>query len=188
MQRIFGYDTPEAMQELNQQKEFNFHNILTDKADLCYYMGAFVFLVLMPFLFERFGTPTLLSHFSSFLPGTFTMASGAFAVPFNYDMWHLVPVQISVITTLVIMLLCSACAPTRKEATLFAAIFVLLVSTQALLILFGPELVRLWDATEYKELFIALGFACYAWEVASRMRAEPAARLAIARASQMEQR
>lgn len=50
MQRVIGYDTPDAVEEMNKQREFNIHNL----GHSCYFNAAFLMLVaLLGIVFPR---------------------------------------------------------------------------------------------------------------------------------------
>ena len=57
-----------------------------------------------------------------------------------------------------------------REFIVLTAGAVLIVAIQELFILQASTLVRLWDPTEYKEFFIALGLAIYGFETWARLR------------------
>jgi len=168
MQRVFDIQTPEVLIEANMQEELNFHNLFTNLFELLYYGGSFVFLMLLPFLKEVAPLPAVLRTIGPLIPGRVVLAVSAPIAAFNYDMWHLLPIQMVLILSLAILVRAAMTAPGRTEAVLFAAAALLLAISQVLMIAFGDQLVRLWDPTEYKELFIGLGFACYGGEVAVR--------------------
>ena len=52
-QRVLEIDTPKAFDN-NMQKEMNLHNFATNAVENVYYMGAFIFLVILPFLRSMF--------------------------------------------------------------------------------------------------------------------------------------
>jgi len=168
MQRIFDIQTPAVLLEENQQKELNFHNLFTNAFELLYYGGGFVFLILLPFMKEAVPPPRLLAPLAPLLPGRFTLAVSLPLASFNYDMWHLLPIEMIAFMTLIILIRMTSRAESRAEAAFFSASAVLLVLSQGLLLALGDGLVRMWDPTEYKELIIALGFAGYAGEVVRR--------------------
>ena len=176
MQRVFDIQTPTVLIEENQQKELNFHNLFTNVFELLYYGGGFVFLILLPFLVEAAPLPKLLKPVAPLLPGRFALAISAPLASFNYDMWHLLPIKMMVILTVVILVRLASRVESRAEAAFFSACALLVVLSQVLLLALGDQLIRMWDPTEYKELIIALGFACYAGEVVWRSFAAPVPR------------
>lgn len=71
-----------------------------------------------------------------------------------------------------------------REFSVLTAAAILIVAIQELFVLQAHELVRIWDPTEYKELFIAVGLAIYGYETWSRLRSSaPATELRIGRRS-----
>ncbi|MGH6865794.1 MAG: hypothetical protein ACREDO_06440 [Methyloceanibacter sp.] len=52
-QRLFAIPTPDLLADLNMQGEMNLHNLSTSEVKNAYYLGAFSFLVLMPFIALR---------------------------------------------------------------------------------------------------------------------------------------
>ncbi len=75
--------------------------------------------------------------------------------------------------TLFAMLFYSKAAAARgnlAESRLFGALAVIVVIGQACFLARGAALPNIWDASEYKELFIALGLACFAIDVTIRRR------------------
>ena len=74
----------------------------------------------------------------------------------------------------VLIVLCYARAAynrgSRPEMMLFIAMAVLVVVAQGIFLIRGANFVRLWDVREYKELFIAIGLALFAWEATVRLR------------------
>lgn len=179
MQRVFHVATPEAFIELNDQKEFNFHNMSTGVSELVYYCGAFVLLVLVPFagLFvrKRLGNGPMVA----FLPSLSILAASAPMVAFNCGRWGVLPIQMSMMMTVIILLVLANGALRNglwQEFLLFAGIAISIVAIQELFLVESARLVRLWDPTEYKELFVAAGLALYGGQVWWRLRvARPAA-------------
>jgi hypothetical protein len=178
MQRVFHVATPEAFVELNDQKEFNFHNMSTGVSELAYYCGAFVLLVLIPFagLFirKRLGNGPM----AAFMPSLFVLAASAPMAAFNCGRWGVLPIQMSMMMTVIILLVLANAALRNglwQEFLLFAGIAISIVAIQELFLVESARLVRLWDPTEYKELFIGAGLALYGGQVWWRLRvARPA--------------
>ncbi|MCV9963013.1 hypothetical protein OIU34_13980 [Pararhizobium sp. BT-229] len=174
MQRVFHVATPDALAELNDQKEFNFHNISTGASELLYYCGAFALLVLFPFaglfLRRQLGKGPL----SAFMPSLFVLVASAPMVAFNCGRWGVLPMQMSMMMTVIILLVLANSALQNglwQEFLLFAGVAIAIVSVQELFLVESARLLRLWDPTEYKELFIAAGLALYAGQVWWKLRA-----------------
>ncbi len=179
MQRVFNVATPQAFAALNDQKEFNFHNIATGASELIYYSGAFFLLVFVPFvgLFLRRWLKG--STGAAVMPSVFVLAASAPMVAFNSGRWGVLPTQISVMMTVIILLVLVNLALRHglwKEFLLYAILAISIVAVQQLFLAESDRLLRLWDPTEYKELFIAAGLAIYAGETWWRLRpSRPAA-------------
>ncbi len=175
MQRIFGFGTPEPLAEVNWQAEFNLHNIQTDLSELVYYAGAGLFLSALPLVREALA-PALARHrLAAFVPGRGVAAVAAPAAIFTFGQWNLLPVQLASWLTLAVLVAFAYAARRRgegREALLFAALAAAVAAGQALVLAGGAAMTDLPDASEYKELFLALGFACYA---AGALRADAGA-------------
>jgi len=164
-QRLFGFATPETLAEMNWQGEFNFHNIQTDLSELVYYAGAAIFLGLLPLLRDLVPPAAAAHPLFAFVPRRGVALVGAPLVWFNYGHWNLLPVQLGTMLALFALLAFARGAARRGdqiEQTLFLLAATAAVGGQALFLAFGPWMIELPDATEYKEFFIALGFAWYA--------------------------
>ena len=165
MQRILGFGTPERLAELNWQGEFNFHNVQTDLTELVFYAGAGLFLGVLPLLRDAL-TPALAEHpLAAFVPSRGVAAVSAPVAIFTYGQWNLLPVQIACLLALLALLAFARAARRRGdggENILFLALAAAVAAGQALVLAYGPAMTDLPDASEYKELFIAFGFAWYA--------------------------
>ena len=84
---------------------------------------------------------------------------------FNYGMWNVIPQQMTMMLTVFVMAFYALAAARRGrsgEALLFAAIADAVLLGQLLFLMRGHLSIEIYDASEYKELFIALGLACFA--------------------------
>lgn len=173
MQRVFDVATPQALVALNDQKEFNFHNISTGASELVYYNGAFFLLVFVPFI-GLFVKGRLKGGVgAALMPSAFVLAASAPMAAFNSGRWGVLPTQISVMMTVIILLVLVNLALRYnlwKEFLLFAGMAISIVAIQKLFLVESGRLLRLWDPSEYKELFIAAGLALYAGETWWRLR------------------
>lgn len=170
-QRLFGFATPDSLAAVNWQGEFNFHNIQTDLSELVYYAGASVFLGLLPLLRDLAPRAAAAHPLFAFIPGRGVALVSAPAAWFNYGHWNLLPVQLGTMLALGALLVFARAAGRRgdrAERALFLLAAAATVAGQALLLGYGPAMVELPDATEYKEFFIALGFGWYALTAARR--------------------
>jgi hypothetical protein len=165
MQRIFGFGTPERLAELNWQGEFNLHNVQTDLSELVYYAGAGLFLAALPLLRDAVPQAIAGHPLAAFVPSRGVAAVAAPAAIFNFGQWNLLPVQIAGLLAFVVLLAFARAARRRgdgKESLFFLALALAVAAGQALVLACGPAMADLPDASEYKELFIAFGFAWYA--------------------------
>ncbi|HEV7322365.1 MAG TPA: hypothetical protein VGO04_27480 [Ensifer sp.] len=173
MQRVFGFATPEALLVLNKQQELNLHNISTGFSELLYYAGSFVLLSLAPFIWLYLRTGVDLGRLQAFAPSLLVLVASAPMAAFNSDNWSMLPTQMMAMTTVIMLLVIADVALKAghwREFILLTAAAILIVVIQQLFVLKAADLVRLWDPTEYKELFIALGLAIYGIEAWSRLR------------------
>ncbi|WP_211306373.1 hypothetical protein [Parasphingopyxis lamellibrachiae] len=164
-QRIFGFETPDGIAARNWQSEFNFHNIHTDISELAYYFGTGLFLIVLPLARPALRHWKIASTFSDFFPNRAVAALSAPMVIFSYGHWSLVPIQMLTFTALFAMLTFALSARRRgerAEAMLFAGIAVLIAVGQILVLYFGPHMLDLPDATEFRELFISIGLFAFA--------------------------
>lgn len=171
MQRVVGFETPAEMAELNWQGEFNFHNIQTDLSETLYYTGAALFLIALPLLSEAAPVGRALAPFSAFVPSRFVAAASAPVAIFNYGHWNLLPVQMTSFLAIFVLLAFAAQAARRgdrSERRLFLFLAAATAAGQAAFLALGPAMTQIHDATEYKELYIALGLALFAWESGRR--------------------
>ena len=173
-QRLFGFATPDELAAVNWQGEFNLHNVQTDLSELVYYAGAGLFLGTVPLLRDLLA-PSLLAHpLGRFVPGRGVALIGAPAATFSYGHWDLLPLQLVAMLSALALAVWSWAAARRGdrvEAVAFAAAALVVVATQVLFLLLGTAMVELPDSTEYREFFIALGLAWYAFGAAGEPRA-----------------
>lgn len=173
MQRVFGLATPDALLGLNKQQELNLHNISTGFSELLYYTGSFVLLTLVPFIWLYLRKGFALGRLEAFVPSVLVLAASAPMAAFNSDNWSMLPTQMMVMMTVIILLVIADLALRGglwREFVLLTATAILIVAIQELFVLQAHDLVRIWDPTEYKELFIAVGLAIYGYETWSRLR------------------
>ncbi|MGO4618716.1 hypothetical protein [Ensifer sp. 2TAB8] len=184
MQRVFGIVTPEGLLAVNKQQELNLHNIATGFSELLYYTGSFMLLTLAPFIWLYLRKGVSLGRLDAFAPSVLVLVASAPMAAFNSDNWSMLPTQMMVMMT-VIMLLVIADIALRagqwREFIVLTVGAVLIVAIQELFILQASLLVRLWDPTEYKEFFIALGLAIYGFQAWSRLRSPVTASAAARR-------
>ncbi len=163
-QRVFNIETPDSFKN-NIQSEMNFHNFATDRLELMFYFGSFLFLVVMPFLKIKIPYIKKNDFLSYFWPGTFIVVTGAIPCAYNFDMWNISFIQISFCGAVVILFYLSTLNKDSQDK-LFLYLTTILVSlTQILFLWKGDAFSRIWEVTEYKEFFISLSFFIYALSV-----------------------
>ncbi|WP_104664861.1 hypothetical protein [Ensifer adhaerens] len=173
MQRVFGIATPDGLLALNKQQELNLHNISTGLSELLYYTGSFFLLTLAPFIWLYLRKSISLGRLDAFAPSVLVLVASAPMAAFNSDNWSMLPTQMMVMMTVIILLVIADMALRAghwREFIVLTAGAIVIVAIQQLFVLKAPSLVRLWDPTEYKELFIALGLAIYGFETWARLR------------------
>jgi hypothetical protein len=103
------------------------------------------------------------------LPGRFVAFAGALAVGFNYEMWNIIPVQAMFFLTVGILVWFISHGRGAEGGHLLpAVVLVLLLVNQALSLAYGHKMVRSWDGTEVKELFMPYAILLYALELRTR--------------------
>ena len=163
-QRVLEFETPETFSR-NLQGEFNIHNFATKMFENAFYTGAFVCLIGLPFLYSVSAIPQKLKGLEVFLGSRFTLCVSSLLVAYNYHYWNSFSTQLPYFLTLLVLASLSRLGGTQKTRRMYMAFLCMLVMTQLSFFLQGDAMSRLWDATEYKEFFIALGFLLYSFDV-----------------------
>lgn len=172
-QRVIGFGTPEGLAEANWQGEFNLHNLQTNFSELVRYTGAGLFLGVLPLLREAAPDLSLSHPLAAFVPDRAVAAVSAPVAMLTYGQWNLLPVQLACLLAIFALVAFAAAAGRRgdrSEARLFAALALGVALGQALTLYLGGRMDDVPDASEYKELFIAAGFAFYAAGTALALR------------------
>jgi hypothetical protein len=172
MQRVFGIATPEALKS-NIQGEINFHNFATNQIGAAHKIFGFVVLILLPFLSIVLPERLPLAGLADLIPSRAVVLVSAPLAAFNYNGWDSLVFQATTYLTLGIVIYLSLLA--RRERRRTEALFCLLLAAaiagaQGLFLALGDRFVRIWDVTEYKELFIALGLFVWAVETFRRLK------------------
>lgn len=171
-QRVLEVETNEFFLEHNMQNEMNLHNLNTHLSETIYYFGAFLMLIVMPFFREgmkKLLRKVNLEKLKPLLPSAWLVVPFAVIAGFvktsSYDqsIFTLIPA----ITTPAILICILAVGTKKYDAkTLVSALISLIVVTTGLVMFslydYSSNSVRNWTATEWKELFIALGLLIYA--------------------------
>lgn len=176
-QRVIGFATPEAMAEANWQDEFNFHNLQTDISELGYYAGASILLIVLPLVRDAMPNWAPIRRFTAFIPGRMVALVSAPMLFLSYGHWNLLPIQWLAFFGMMAMAIFAQSAwrrGERDEAMLFATMGAAVAIGQLAVLTFGPSMIEIFDATEYREFFIALGLACFAWQFHRAQKSAPA--------------
>lgn len=161
-QRLLGVETPGGLAGINDQGEMNLHNVVTEESELLYYVGGFALLVGLPLVADD---EARRGPLGPLLPARLVGVVAAPMAALNFDLWGVVPVQMSFWLTAAALLWWG------RGRGAFALLAVSLLIAQIALLVLGPEMIRRWDVKEYKELFLALGFLAYAVSAARAERA-----------------
>lgn len=169
-QRLLHFETTQSFQK-NLQHEMNLHNFATRETENLFYFCSFVFFVVLPNISLRWLFKKNEPIVTLFIPGTISFLSSSVFISYNYDMWNISFIQFAYFLTHFYLL--KYCITLRKRKTsIFLPVLALICSilTQAIILLYGHNQIRIWDITEYKELFIACSFFIYYIEVRQRVR------------------
>lgn len=172
-QRVIGFGTPEGLAEANWQGEFNLHNLQTNFSELALYTGAGLFLGVIPLLREIAPAPWLRHPLAAFVPDRAVAAVSAPVAMLTYGQWNLLPVQLGCLLAIFALFAFARAAWRRggtSEARLFLALGLAVALGQVLTLFLGGRMDDVPDASEYKELFIAAGFAFYAASASLALR------------------
>ncbi len=175
-QRVLDVETNDFFDD-NLQKETNFHNFYTFISEYIYYLGSFVFLVLLPYFKVLYGRLIKKnSILDVFIPSSFIILIGSITCAYNFDMWNSSLIQMSFFSSVIIILI-NILFNKKNTALLFALIFILVLTQIVFLLNFqnisniDPEM--LIKIKEYKEFFIALSFFVYSLDVYFRIYERP---------------
>jgi hypothetical protein len=163
-QRQIGFDTPEAVAARNWQGEFNLHNFHTDITELALYSGTGIFLMLLPLLRgSEVARWPLVRVLAPFLPDRTVAAVSAPMLVFTYSHWTLLPVQAAFWIGLGVCIAFARSSITRHGTVLWSTLAVWVAAGQLFMLAFGHTMVMIFDSSEYRELFISIGLAAYAF-------------------------
>lgn len=163
-QRQIGFDTPESVAARNWQGEFNLHNFQTDLTELLLYSSTGLFLVLLPLVRESAAARwPVLRPVIGFFPDRSVAAISVPMLVFTYSHWTLLPVQGAFWIGLFAAIAFAQTATSRAERRLWLALVLWLALGQLLQLVVGATMLHIYDSSEYRELFIAIGLAAYGW-------------------------
>lgn len=164
-QRLFEFDTPEEIEQMNWQGEFNFHNLQTDLSETLYYTGVGFFLLVFPLMRETvFRGPEWFDRLLAFAPSRSVAAISAPVAMVYYGHWNLIPIQVTTFCALLAMLVYARAAKKRhdgREFSLFLFLAVGIVFTQGTFLAYGGRMLEVGNASEFTELFITIGLCWY---------------------------
>lgn len=172
MQRVFGIASPEALKS-NIQGEINFHNFATNQIGAAHKIIGFVVLILLPFLYIVLPERLAPAGFADLMPSRVVALASAPLAAFNYNGWDSLLFQATTYLTLGIVIYLAQLAwreRRRAEAMFCVVLAASIAGAQGLFLALGDRFVRIWDVTEYKELFIALGLLVWAVETFRRLK------------------
>ena len=175
-QRTFALETPETILKLSERDELNVHNMYTAMSEVLYTFGAFVFLVLIPFVHNRTALFERLQQLHTWIPTRTVTLIAAPAFVFNYDLWNAAFVQFTFWFTLLVVVhyaweTWSDPSAPQQERLYTLSVLVLYLVVQFAFFADGERQVRLWDVSEYKELILPFSFLVYTFLTVGKIRA-----------------
>ena len=153
-QRVFGVESPDFMVSRNAQQETNLHNLATGATENLYYVGGFVYLILVPITVGDRRLPDRFAWLQTFVPSRVALLGSATAAGFVYAMWNIAWIQATFWMTLAALVVA---ARDRVDRRLALGLAVLTAVTAVAFLLAGDSMVRDWDDTEIRELVIPYG-------------------------------
>lgn len=164
-QRQIEIETPEYLKALNEQDEFNFHNLATTFFENAYYFGAFVFLVVFPFLRFIFSFVEKNTYLNFFIGRPYLIFVGVISCAYNYDMWNVIFTQIAFFSSVFILFFFYVRSNNNLDKYISLFSIMLLIFSQLSFLGLGYNFDRIWTVTEYKEMFIPFGFMIYSLDI-----------------------
>lgn len=168
-QRVLEIETPDDFSK-NIQGEMNLHNFATSIVETAYYFGAFAFLVALPFI-RVFVTFIKEYNFLYILMARpFIALVGSIVCCYNFNVWNTLATQVAFFGSIAVLLLFSLFS--QDVLSRYIALFFMLfnITTQVIFLTHPNNFERFWAITEYKELFIALGFFIYCLDVSKELK------------------
>jgi hypothetical protein len=172
LQRVFDWRTPGWLREINAQRETNLHNIIISEAENSYYAGAFLLMVVYPFVSYGSSVWNRAETLKFFVPSRHVLLIGAFSTTFSYEMWNIFWMQAAFYFGLAALFI--SCLDLRRSGSqsdfiLFLTAFFILLTAQIINLSYGSNLIRAWEDTELKEFIIAAGLFLFAIEIGLKM-------------------
>ncbi|MBL4719383.1 MAG: hypothetical protein JKZ02_13245, partial [Erythrobacter sp.] len=132
--------------------------------ELALYSGTGIFLMLLPLLREsEVARWPLVRVLAPFLPDRTVAAVSAPMLVFTYSHWTLLPVQAAFWIGLAVCIAFARSSITRHGTVLWSTLAVWVAAGQLFMLAFGHTMVMIFDSSEYRELFISIGLAVYAF-------------------------
>jgi len=163
-QRVLEIETPNLF-DANGQSEMNLHNFYTNPVENIYYFGAFMFLVVFPFVRLLFPYISNHNYLSTFVARPFIGVLSSIACAYNFDMWNIIFTQIAFFGSVLILFVFLVFSSNRNEKYILSFAIFLIIATQVLFLINGANFARQWEVTEYKEFFIPLALFIYSLDV-----------------------
>jgi hypothetical protein len=169
-QRTIDFGTP-AMFEENIQEEFNLHNFATDFCEIAYYCGGFIWLVLIPFGFDRAQFCRTSHPLSIIIPSRYILVISIIAGAYNFDQWNIVIMQLVFFSGWFILASYWWQHRSTVQSKVYALIWMLYTCSQASFLFFHRKIESEYDwvLTEYREFYIPLALSIYAGEIMIRI-------------------
>jgi hypothetical protein len=168
-QRVLEIETPKVF-DANSQNEMNLHNFYTNPIENIYYIGAFLFLVVLPFIRLLFPCISNNNYLRIFVARPFIGVIGSIACAYNFDMWNIIFTQIAFFGSVLILFVFFVFSSNRNEKYIISFTILLITATQVLFLINGENFARQWEVTEYKEFFIPLALFIYSLDVFTYMK------------------
>lgn len=169
-QQFFFFQTPDIFAG-NTQGETNLHNYATNLSENIYYCSSFLYLVLLPFLLRSNRISG--AGRSGLLPGDLSIMTASVIYAYNYDMWNGILTQLTFFMTASILVSSAPDISQKRKKQLISipgALLATCLATQLIWLFFGDRFVRIWDVTEFKELFIPLALTIASAEMLEKTR------------------
>lgn len=189
MQRILSIESNEFFLENNAQLETNIHNLATTVFEIAYATGAFIFLIILPFFHRQlnnfFSKRRLFKWVTFILPSKWLFIPFAAIVGLLYphhqiDVYpHYLIVAIVIITTLLLVHHLAWPKNAKDEGidtslqnplAVFGLLCIITGYITFTYIDYAGVGIRLWAASEYGEVLIAIGILTYVLDIAFRGR------------------
>ncbi len=172
-QRTFNIQTPNSFSS-NQQNETNIHNFATSYFETAYYLSVSILTLMLPIWLRFHPLPKWITPFEAFFPPLSLIPFGVIVSAYNFDMWDAPFTQWPFYTGLLCAFLLprfSQMTPDLKTQLLQSGVAALVC--QLIFLIFGYQMLREWDVTEYKEMLISFILVLYAWHVSKSLRNQP---------------